>query len=505
MSGAGLLAVGLDAAEWRLVRRLVDAGRLPVLAELLRNGHSGELQSVAAEYAGGVWPTFYTGKPVPWHGIYHSKLWRSERMRCEVAHGDWLAERPFWEHPSFRRIRACVIDVPMTVAAPRPINGLQIAGWGTHDLIVSGATPPGLWRNLRRRHGPPAMRPERFGPQSERSLCRLRDELLRSVSQMAGLGEDLLRRDSWDLFLTVFGAPHRAGHYLLERSLPDTTLEADRRGGALETIYEACDEALGRLIAAAGTRARVLVFAVHGMERNAGWGDHASALLERMRNPTAAPPKRGVLYTAKRCLPTRWSESVVSLLPRAARHRLVELWSARMYDWRTTRYFAVPNDQAAYVRVNLKGREAGGIVEPGRDYQALCHELAAGFRSWRGLSTGKAVVGAVAMPYADAPVEAPCRSLLPDLIITWSPSASTETVGLASSLFGEFRPGPSNRLPSGRSGNHSPRGWFVATGPGVIQGEVTQRHIMDLAPTICAALGMEGLPGFQGRPVLPVS
>ena len=44
-----------------------------------------------------VWPTFYTGKRLAWHGVYHDEQWRHEKMRFEAMHGRWFSPTPFWE------------------------------------------------------------------------------------------------------------------------------------------------------------------------------------------------------------------------------------------------------------------------------------------------------------------------------------------------------------------------------------------------------------------------
>ena len=272
---APLVMIGWDAADWSLVRALVEAGELPALASLIAAGRQGALQSVAEAYAGGVWPTFYTGRAPAWHGIYHSKLWRQEHMRCETASAGWLPERPFWERWGTSGPRICTVDVPMMLGLPRAGNGLQVAGFGTHDLIARGSDPPALWRELRREFGAPILQPERFGPQTPRALLELRENLLGATRQISALCEALLRRERWDLFLAVFGAPHRGGHYLFDLSQVDASgLDRESRGGAqraLADVYRACDAALARVLDAAPADARVLVFAVHGMQKNRGW------------------------------------------------------------------------------------------------------------------------------------------------------------------------------------------------------------------------------------------
>lgn len=68
-----------------------------------------------------------------------------------------------------------------------------------------------------------------------------------------------------------------------------------------------------------------------------------------------------------------------------------------------------------------------------------------------------------------------------------------------------FRNHVPTRLPSGRSGNHTPIGWMVAAGPGIAAGAIEDGHgIEDLAPTVRALLGLAQDAALAGRPIGPV-
>ena len=56
---------------------------------------------------------------------------------------------------------------------------------------------------------------------------------------------------------------------------------------------------------------------------------------------------------------------VTRRIPTAWNQALLPLWSRRMHDWPNTKYFALPMDYNGYVRLNLKGREQQGCVDPG--------------------------------------------------------------------------------------------------------------------------------------------
>lgn len=498
--------LGLDAAEYGLVRRLASSGSMPNLARLLSDGRTGIIRGEAERFAGAVWPTFYTGQPVDRHGLYHNKLWRQERMRCEIAAADWIPEPPFWERLRGQGRRVAVVDVPMTVARPAPLDGISLAGWGTHDVIARGSWPQRLWREIETALGPSAMPPEQFGGQSPATLAQLARQLRVATSQMAEIGARLYRQEAWDLFLLVFGATHRGGHYLWDLSQIDTNgMSSSRRlalADALAQIYRAADAGLGRILELVPPDARVLVFALHGMGPNTAWADRCADMLARILagGQGVGAPRRGLVYAAKQAIPWRLARAVTARIPPELQARLVPLWSSRMYDWRTTRAFPLPMDHAGYVRVNLRGREPQGIVPP-EEYPALCAEIANGFLSFRDAASGRPIVRRVHQMDELAARDAPARHRLPDLIVEWADVPPGAAPVIRSQTLGELR-WSSPRLTSGRAGNHEPDGWFVARGPGIGAGSTAAAHpIVDLVPTVYRWLGLEPDQAFAGRPI----
>ena len=495
--------IGIDGADWELVQRLMAEDKLPTLAHLMSQGCYGKLDSPADEYAGGVWPDFYTGQSVAHHGIYHNKLWRQEQMRCEVPTDHWLGSRPFYEALSEQGYRVCVLDMPMVLGSPRPLNGIYLGGWSTHDLIAKGASPSGLWQQLQSTYGAPIMPAEHFGRQSVHSLLLLRDHLLQATEQMAQIGVDLLGSENWDFGCVILGAAHRAGHYLWDDSQVENASVSEREeiSAALEAIYVACDKALGQLLSVVPENALKVVFAVHGMKQNHGWGDLGADLLEGILHKSQRQkPRRGLLYEVRRRLPFHLVRPLLSRLPHAVTDRLVQLWSANMYDWQTTPYFPLPMDQAGYIRINLKGREKNGIVEPGAKYQQLCDELEQYLLSLQDADSGHAIVRKVIRAWLEAPEDAPARDVLPDLVVIWGDKPTRETRCVESDRL----PGFAVRVPdhniSGRSGNHVGCGWFVAQGPDLIhKGKIDGYSIRDLAPAVFNTMGATPLKYFESQ------
>ncbi len=505
-----VLAIGLDAAEPSLIERWVADGILPNLRRLRQAGAYRRLASSAKWLSGSPWPTFYTGRRPQDHGLYHHLQWCPERMITIRPRPDWLPVRPFWRDLGAAGRKVIAVDVPQAYA-PEPFDGVEVSGWASHDALAPpGAYPADLAEAIRREFGASSTRPEVHGLQPARALLRLRAELLDATAALAALAERLMREHPWDLFLVAFGTLHRGGHKLWDgsnvRGKPDED-EAEKLGDALRDIYVACDRALGRLIEVAGSDAGVLVFSLHGMGPNTSRTEILPALLERILNDddgvgSSAPLGKTVLSGFRQRVPNAWRSALKRRLPVAAQDRLSTFWRLNGVDWSTTAAISLIADLHGYIRINRRGREALGIVEPGQGFDALCRRIAAGLESFVDASTGEPVVSQVVRTDQVLP-SGERNSALPDLVVRWSKTPACRHRALRSPALGSVPWPIPGRHPDGRSGNHRFQGFLLAAGPGLPQAvELSEADIFDLAPTIRALLGLPPDPTMVGRPLL---
>src|SRR5262249_35346362 len=98
----------------------------------------------------------------------------------------------------------------------------------------------------------------------------LLDDLLAAHRQKAKATNDLLARDDWDLFFSVFAEAHCVGDQFWK--LHDTThpwfdpeMVEMLGGDPLRTVYSAIDASLGTLLNTAGPDTAVYVHLSHGM------------------------------------------------------------------------------------------------------------------------------------------------------------------------------------------------------------------------------------------------
>jgi predicted AlkP superfamily phosphohydrolase/phosphomutase len=501
-----VILIGFDATEIDVIDRLLAAGRLPNLARLRQQGRWGRLQTEPPHFLSLVWSTFFCSSRLGDHGWYFNKIWNPEHQQIEIANPSWLPLQPFWLSLD-QSYRVALLDLPYSTPLPTRPNMTVLSGWQCHDDFGRTALPSELWAQLSQRHGRPRMARELFGPQDAGTLQAQRQEVLEGNRQFAEICRDLLGRERFDLFLAVFGLVHRGTHYLWDLSQVDRDhLDAATRAeleGSLDDCYASADEALGRVLDAAPADARVILFALHGMGPNDGWYEILPSLVAHIhQGGGGAPARRGLLYRLRQALPWRLVRQVTRRIPTAWNQALLPLWSRRMHDWPNTKYFALPMDYNGYIRLNLKGREKEGCVDP-RDADRVIAELDAALRSFRDIESGRPVIRGTFKVDELVPPDAPRRRFLPDLIVLWDPPHPLwASSGLVSDKFGEIRWPKGRKLASGRSGNHTPHGWFVAKGPGIPPGPSSRTYdTADLIPTVFRWLSAPEPSHFAGRPI----
>jgi hypothetical protein len=161
--------------------------------------------------------------------------------------------------------------------------------------------------------------------------------------------------------------------------------------------------------------------------------------------------------------------------------------------WPAMKAFALPSTEAGRIRINVKGREPHGLIEP-QHYESVCAELIAHLRGLSDARTGTPVVKDV-IKWRSASHAHELNVPDEDLTIVWNEVpfdvADSPKVG---------RIGP---FPFCRLGAHSPGGFFIAQGPGIEPGSTLPRgDVMDVAPTILKLMGVRVPDYFDGKPLL---
>jgi predicted AlkP superfamily phosphohydrolase/phosphomutase len=328
----------------------------------------------------------------------------------------------------------------------------------------------------------------------------MKQRLLRSVDYKKLTAEWLLQQNPWDLAIVGFCESHPAGHYLWPAEI-DTVSQADTsKIKPLLEFYVALDRAIGALAHTLPSDTSLFIVSGDGVRPNRCAWYLLPAVLERLgyispagRSDNAQSVSPSLIGRVKRLVSPKMRRRIAQLLPWWLRDQIGAREQASSIDWSKTRAFTLPTDLEGCIRINLKGREPAGIVEPGAEYNDLCAEIRERLLELNNPDTGAPAVRQVWIRNQVFPGDR--QEQLPDLMVSWNDEAPFTS--LASAKIGRVD-GESADL---RPGTHSPRGFLLAVGDGISAGIVSRGHLVDVAPTVMKLLRLNVPAHMDGIPL----
>ena len=298
-AGPRVLLVGLDGADWRILRPLLDRGEMPHLASLIERGASGPLRSIEPLISPPIWTSIATGVKPERHGITWF-LCDTDRPGERVPVTSALRKaKAFWNVLSEHGTSVGVVGWWATFPAER-VRGFLVSDFvGFHGFGNSGR---GVETALGKTHPPSLLDaieaalpdPNRVGLEEARRFLAIGEEelaearrgegrhaesiplfltYLATADAYARIAEIAYRKHPTDLLAVYFELPDATSH-LFARYAPPKTSAVSEEGFArfsttVEEAYRHQDELLGRLIRLVGESAAIFVVSDHGFR----WGE----------------------------------------------------------------------------------------------------------------------------------------------------------------------------------------------------------------------------------------
>lgn len=498
-----VLVLGFDAATFWLIDPWVQEGKLPNFRRLMEGGVRGRLASTIPYVSGPAWVSFATGVNPGKHGVFDFARRERGGYGIELVNARDIRYPTLWTLLSEAGLRVGTMNCPVTYP-PQPVNGFMVGCMLTPSLQSDFTYPQELKGQLLRAVPEYRIEAAETSPDREKTKAAVARNVRLGTEARAEATRFLMKwLGDWDLFVVVYSETDRVMTYLWDDMDPhhpahDPRLAA-RYGGEILHHYQQLDAILGetmdRLV---DERTTLLVVSDHGfggvyrffypnrwleaegyltLKRggvSTGLVHGAKDLLRRL----------GLAHAAKRTLQALFPGWGVT-------SQLRQFTFARDVDWRRTRAFWAADNG---ITINVAGREPEGIVQPGREYEALRDELAARLLDLRDPVHGERVVAAVHR--REDLYTGPYVEESPDLRVVWQEyPEERRTHFSAGELWGEAMFGP-----AGQTGDHCYHGIFLAWGHGVRRGKTVEGAcIVDLAPTILWLLDQPVLADMDGR------
>lgn len=487
-SAKRVLLIGLDGATFDILRPMMDQGRMPNLKAFMERGASGVLMSTIPPITPAAWTTFMTGKGPGRHGIFDFERYnvRTNELRFNSVYE--IKERTLWDILGDQGLRVGSLQVPMTYP-PKPINGFLVTGFETPGTDTQFTWPPELKDEILRRW-PDFTFKARWRRKTLGGLKIFRENLA-AINRSFDQGVDLARycgeKYGWDVMMVLYKLVDNLQHKTWKYLDPRTAHRDPTRAQLSAECFAHLDRCLGKLFEyAAGRDATVIIMSDHG--HGSLDGKVQPNLLLREWGYLGVDPSRQTETRARHLL-SRWRKRRKGKF--AANYGIEHDLAI---DWPTTKAFVAHAGMCGFLYINLKGRQQTGAVEP-RDYEALREELTERLLSLLVRDPQEQEVQpfeAVHKPEELYNCERDQYEWLPDLMLVPRPGLAVvrKVRGNRPVIWSSFR-----KL----EGTHRMEGILLAAGEHIRHTNNLQAGIVDIAPTLLAALGLKIPSDMEGR------
>jgi predicted AlkP superfamily phosphohydrolase/phosphomutase len=492
-----LVILGLDAGDPDFIQKWGQEGYMPTIASIMKRGCWGKTTGAELISEHGVWMSLFSGISRSQHGYYYFRQLRPGAYELEEVAGPDIDAPPFWSHLCGRDKKVAIIDVPDNYPISG-IPGIQLSNWSVHnswnpDYFGLKSEPEELLQEVRREFGP-KLRPIEKLKSSFEQDHEMYIELLNRVRKKGALCRHLLRRDQFDVVVIVFSESHAADHQFW-RYHSGISDEENGLNTAIRNVYSAIDREIGLILAELPGESNAFIVSSVGMEDDYPTTGLTEAFMRQL-GYQAPPESNGISMSptnlARRVIPESWRIALSRHLPRDKRERLVSDQFRSGSDWRKTTAFAIPSAYTSFIRVNLRGREREGIVEPGAEYNSLLDRIEADLKQLIDPETKKPAVTGVSRTvelFDCAP-----HAFLPDLFVEWLPGRFLRRVVHPRTELVQAKPDFFRRS------DHSQHGFIAGAGPSIQRlGRLNDVQLLNLAPTFLSLMGQPIPDKMVGR------
>jgi predicted AlkP superfamily phosphohydrolase/phosphomutase len=498
-----VVVLGLDGASPDIIDSLIQEGRLPSFKALRDGGVSGRLRTTVPPITGSAWSSFMTGKNPGKHGIFDFTYRKDGAYELAPISAHMRDGKAFWSIAGESDKKVCIFNVPVTYP-PEAVNGVMVSGMLTPSSREDYTHPLSVASELDGVTGKYQIHiTESY---SKRREGRFLKHLYEVTSKRKKAMNYLLERDEWDIFVAVF-----QGIDVLQHELWHTYDRKHFRHGQHEEqytdeiprFYEFMDGVLGELMEWCDKQGSVLIV----------MSDHGAGPLKKLLYVNNFLMKKGFLKL-KRNTMTRFKHFLfrLGIAPMTFYHILLLVGLGRLkhktrfgqgsswlkqfflsfedVDWNSTKAYAI-GSTAGQVYVNLRGREPGGIIEAGKEYEGIREDIIAELRALVDRETGEIIIEDIYKK--EELYSGPHSVIAPDIVFL--------PKGLEIVAFGEYEFASHRMLDysHGLSGSHRMDGVLMMKGVGLRKGfTIMNANIMDIAPTVLYLLGLSITKDMDG-------
>jgi predicted AlkP superfamily phosphohydrolase/phosphomutase/tetratricopeptide (TPR) repeat protein len=286
MTSCKILLVGWDAADWKVIHPLMDAGKMPNVQRLVKSGASGQIATLHPPLSPMLWTSIATGKRPFKHGIHGFTEPAPDGSGVRPVTNLSRTTKALWNILNQNGLRSVVVGWWPSHPA-EPINGVMVSdhfhratrplheGWA---LPANAVHPPELAQKL----ADLRMHPDLLTPQMVEPFIPLAKDIdqdhdkrvavvLRTLAECMSIHSAaswLLENQPWDFFAVYFEAIDHFCHAFMRYHPPRQSWITERDfelyHNVVSAAYQLHDEMLGTLLRKAGDETTVILMSDHG-------------------------------------------------------------------------------------------------------------------------------------------------------------------------------------------------------------------------------------------------
>ena len=500
-----VLVIGLDCATFKLISPYAEEGYLPNLKRIMENGVTRILKSTIPPVSPPAWATFLTGRNPGKHGIFQFVDMNVKDygfLSNRIINSSLFSGSTFIDFISSQNLTVGIVKIPFTFP-PWKVNGFMIAGEPSPDWKKAHTYPPELSEKLGCVN---------LGSSTDFILYSPEDlfkHLEFDCNVRTKIAQEMIEKNTYDFFMLVHNitdaAAHRYWKYI-DPTCPNYKKKFVKYKNIVRDVYELADKSIGKLLEKIDEDTIIFFMSDHGASRNPihffninAWLKEKGALYYKEKK-SATRLIMNALIKIKYILSPKLRSFTSIFIKKFFLKKLSNFQaSASNFDWHQTKAYAVTL-YATFggVALNLKGRQACGIVEPGPEAGRLCEDIQSALLEIRDPRNGKKVIEQV---YRREDIfTGTYTERLPELIIKFN-SDYQSSADPSAPLFSDVNPSDFDF----QSGNHDENGIFIAWGKNIRKGaKFAPAQIQDMAPTILYAMGLSVPDEMDGQVLLDI-
>jgi predicted AlkP superfamily phosphohydrolase/phosphomutase/tetratricopeptide (TPR) repeat protein len=286
MASRKVLLVGWDAADWKVIHPLMDAGKMPNVQRLVEHGASGQISTLHPPFSPMLWTSIATGKRPFKHGILGFSEPTADGRGVQPVTNLSRKSKALWNILNQNHLRSVVVGW-WPSHPPEPIDGVMVSDhyhrasrpleqdW---PLPPNAIHPPELAETLAGLR----MHPDCLTPQMVEPFIPLAKDIdqdndkrlalfLRTFAECLSIQSTatwLLDNQPWDFFAVYYDAIDHFCHGFMRYHPPRQSWIAERDfefyHNVVSMAYQFHDQMLGTLLEKSGVDATVILMSDHG-------------------------------------------------------------------------------------------------------------------------------------------------------------------------------------------------------------------------------------------------